>query len=290
MNEKQSKPVKIWTVIDIVNWASSYFTEKNIDSPRLKIELLLCHILNFNRVDIYSKFDRPLSDAELNSLRSMVKRISNSEPIQYVIGSVSFCDLTLELNDSVLIPRPETEHLVHLVLEKHKKSNNLKILDIGSGSGCIGLSLAKSFPESNVTCIDISDDALKIGERNSNINNIQNVTFLRLDVSKDLTIGPFDLIVSNPPYIELEEYNKLDKEVKNHEPRLALTDESDGLSFYKRYSEIFERMLNPHGEFFLEIGYGQKDELKSLFEKKSFEIEFINDFANIPRFLKGRLK
>ena len=109
-------------------------------------------------------------------------------------------------------------------------------------------------------------------------------------MSKDLTIGPFDLIVSNPPYIELEEYNKLDKEVKNHEPRLALTDESDGLSFYKRYSEIFERMLNPHGEFFLEIGYGQKDELKSLFEKKSFEIEFINDFANIPRFLKGRLK
>jgi release factor glutamine methyltransferase len=290
MSENQPKTVKTWTVIDIVNWASSYFAEKNIDSPRLKIELILCHLLNFNRIDIYSKYDRPLIDSELDTLRSMVIRIVNSEPIQYVIGSVSFCDLILELNDSVLIPRPETEELVQLVLDKYKKTNNLSILDIGSGSGCIGLTLAKVFPDSHVTLIDFSEEALSISKRNAEKNNIRNVTFLRIDVSKELPIGTFSLIVSNPPYIELAEYEKLEEEVRDHEPRLALTDESDGLTFFRRYSEIFGKILSPDGLFFLEIGYGQRDRLETIFDKKLFEIEFSNDFAGIPRFISGRLK
>ena len=290
MSADQSKSAKTWTILDIVNWATSYFQEKNIESPRLKIELILCHLLKINRVEVYSKFDRPLSPVELDTLRNMVKRVANHEPIQYIIGKVQFCDIELNVNESVLIPRPETEQLVQIILEKYNNKTGLNILDIGSGSGCIGLTLAKNNPLSSVVCIDKSEAAIEVAKSNVEKNSIENVTFLSLDVSMSLKVDKFDIIVSNPPYIEIEEYNKLDAEVLNYEPRISLTDEGNGLKFYGIFAEKFRYILKDSGEFFLEFGFGQRESLEEIFESSIYKIKFENDFSGLPRFLIGSLK
>jgi release factor glutamine methyltransferase len=275
---------RVWTLIDIVDWGKEYFEKKNIDSPRLTIELMLCNLLNIERIQIYTQYDRPLLKSELNTLREIILRRAKHEPLQYILGSTDFYGFKFKVNNSVIIPRPETELLVELAIKSTFDKDNISILDIGTGSGCIAISIASNYYNSNITAIDISEEALKLAAVNAIENNIERIKFKNCDIlTETITEGPFDLIVSNPPYIPLTEYQQLDPELLNYEPDISLTDKADGLTFYRHFAKIFRNILKPDGKFFLEFGYGQKDSIQEIFKKENWETRCYNDAGGIPR-------
>lgn len=277
---------KIWRIIDIVRWGEEYFSRKGIESPRLTIELILCEVLKTERIYIYTNFEKPLQEDELTGIRDAVKRKLKREPLQYIFGKADFFGASLKLDTSVLIPRPETELLVIEAAKTISENNFKTVLDIGTGSGCIALSLAKKFPALNFTGIDNFDCALKTAALNAGLNKLENVVFKKMDILKDKPEKKYDLIISNPPYIPKNDYALLEPEVKYFEPRQALTDEADGLTFYRRFAGIFIDLLLPGGGFILEIGEGQSPAISGLF-KKNFYITVVKDFAGTERILKG---
>lgn len=278
---------KVWSLLDMVKWGSDYFKSKKIDSPRLTIELLLCKLLDIERIQIYTQFDKPLTPAELKELKAMIKRRVSNEPLQYILGVTNFLGYNLEVNRNVLIPRPETEILVDTVLKCYKDYEYpYKILDIGTGSGCISIVLASKFRNSSILAIDNSEKSLEVAEKNFRNNNLNNIETKKIDILKELPSNEkYDLIVSNPPYICINDYNKLPPEIKLYEPQFALTDLGNGLIFYERYSEIFKTLLQKDGNFFVEIGYGQETEIKKIFKDKGYDTIIIKDLNNVPRII-----
>lgn len=285
-----------WKVIDILNWGKNYFEEKGIDSPRLNIELLLCKVLNCSRIDLYSGYERFLSESELATLKEYVKRRIKHEPVQYITGSANFMGMEILVEPGVLIPRPETEQMVSLIIGNYKNNPPQKILDIGTGSGCIAIALAKAFPGSIVFGIDNSAQAIDIARLNAAENKVANIEFKICDVLKNHASIPYiegkryDLVVSNPPYIDKAEHDVLDPEVRKYEPAEALTDFGDGYTFYRRFGEIFRDLLTDNGEFYIEIGWGQVSEIQGIFIRNGFNIAAINDFSDIPRIITNSPK
>ncbi len=290
MSEQNLKNKKIWTILDLLQWGTIFFTEKKIDSPRLNIELLVCSVLNIERIELYLQFDRPLKQDELADLKQKVLKRATSYPLQYIIGYTNFFGCKIKLNESGLIPRPETEILVDYILKSTSKENKLRILDIGTGSGCIAIALAKHLPNSEIIAIDISKEAISLAKENSTLNNIANVKFFQYDIFKGISAKEkFDIIVSNPPYISKSEYIELDDTVRKYEPKIALTDENDGLQFYRLFSRIFPQLLKEEGSFYLEIGFGQSKDLINIFPANKYKVDFIKDYSNIERVLAGNL-
>lgn len=277
---------KIWRTIDIIRWGQKYFATKSFPSPRLLIELLLCKVLNCKRIDLYLSFERPLTNGEIYKLKEMILQVLQHEPLQYIIGQTQFLDFTLNLRKGVFIPRPETELLVVEVRRdlSFKSNEALEILDIGCGSGAISIALAKYFPNSNVFAIDISETALEIAKENASINNVCNIIFLKLDILRGTPPKKFDVIVSNPPYIPFPQIGELDKNVKK-EPLEALTDFSDGLTFYRRFAEIFPLLLRNFGKFYLEVSDEQAELVKVIFAESGFNLQFRKDSQNIKRII-----
>ena len=278
-----------WTVGKLQRWGVDFLKSKNIDEAKISIDLLLCDVLNVERIELYLKFDLPLNVYELNQVKDYIKRLVNNEPLQYILGKTKFYELEFKVDKSVLIPRPETEELVDLIIKENKEKKEINILDIGTGSGCITISLAKNLPQSKVFAIDISEDAIKIAKHNARINKIDNIEIHKLDILTKVPKTKFDIIVSNPPYISTEEFEKLDKNVKEFEPEVALTDFGDGLTFYRRYYEVFSDMLTEQGIFYLENSFEQGDKLLTAFNKK-YKTKAIEDSGNIKRFLRGEMK
>ena len=280
---------KLWTILDVVKWTTEYFELKGIESPRLNIELMICQVLGISRVDIYTNFDKPLSVTEREIIRNMIIKRNERMPLQYILGNTNFLGYEFFVNDSVMIPRPETEQMVKMILDDiGDKKSPLDILDIGTGSGCIALSLAKKLIFSKVLAIDSSFFALFTAKNNASHLTVKNIIFNECDILTEMpTKLKFDIVVSNPPYIPLAEYEKLEVEVKNYEPRTALTDGKEGLIFYKRYAEILPELLKRNGRFYFEFGFGQKDEIYKIFHEKGYKIEFFDDFNKIPRVIKG---
>lgn len=278
-----------WSIIDIIQWGSGYFAEKGIDSPRLTIELLLCDVLDMQRIQLYSDFDKPLSKSELALIKSYVKRCIKNEPVQYITGKAFFMGMQLTINNSVLIPRPETEILVNQIITEVDKTNHLNILDIGTGSGCIAIYIASKLPKAHITALDISEDALAVARENASKYKLNNIEFVKMDIIKMYPDKNYDIVVSNPPYISMSEYEILDCCVKEHEPRYALTEEGDGLLFYRRYAEIFPSILNEGGRFYLEIAYNQSDDINEIFAKKGYKLNTIKDLSGIQRILTNRI-
>lgn len=277
------------TILEIIKLGTDYLKDKEIESPRLNIELIICKVININRIDLYTQYDRPFTEDELSRIREMMLRRSNHEPLQYILGDTQFMDLKLSVNKSVLIPRPETEQLIEKVLMDYpEKDKPLKILDIGTGSGCIALSLAKYYKYSEVIAADISPEAIETAKINAKLNGIENVKFYEFDILKHIPKTKFDIICSNPPYISEQDYNELEPELLNYEPSISLTDRSDGFTFYKRYSEIFSKMLNPNGSFYLELGYGQFAQVKEFFSVTKCTIDVSYDLNGLERVLRGR--
>lgn len=297
MAETQTKP---WRIIDIINWGSQYLKSKGIDEARLTIELMLCHVLKCKRVDLYIDFERPLTKSELEELRNIIKRRLKREPLQYIIGKTEFMGLEFKINPDVLIPRPETEILVEKTIETIKKEfpseTTVKVLDIGTGSGNIAVSIAKFLGEKvKVIGIDLSDKAIQIARENAKLNNVENVEFIRLDFfdanfEKEFQ-NQFDIVVSNPPYISTEEFETLQDEIKNYEPRIALTDESDGLTFFRRLADLGRKIISKRGFILAEMAYNQAEKVKSIFKNSGYEeIETFKDYLGFERVIKIKVQ
>lgn len=281
---------KIWTILDVIDWGRDFFTKKRIESPRLNIELLLCHALSLSRLALYSRFDQPLNNSELESIREMVLRRAKNEPIQYIAGKTEFYGLELEVDRNVLIPRPETEELVDFIVRSYSGEQPPQdVLDIGSGSGCIAIALAKAFPDATVAGIDVSKPAIEIAKRNAEKNSATNVEFYKYDILSAVPKKKFDLVVSNPPYIPRAEMAELATDVAEYEPHEALTDGGDGLAFYRRFADIFPDIISAGGSFFLEIGFGEAEAILKLFAQKLITAHIKKDMNGIDRFVFGKI-
>lgn len=278
---------RIWTIIDIIKWATQFFENKEVDSPRLTIELMLSKLFNIDRIGLYTNFEKPLSDDELDILHQWVVRRAKREPLQYILGTVNFYGFWLNVNRNVLIPRPETEILADIAIKIIQKNNYRKIIDIGTGSGCIAIAIAKKCTECEITAVDVSKEAILLAEENAQKNECTNINYTVLDIISDIPSERYDLVISNPPYIPNDEINELEPEVKDYEPIQALTDGKDGLQFFKRFSEIIPHILNKQGSFLFEIEAETENQISEMFSHYS-NIEFISDFSDIKRILFGR--
>ena len=276
----------------MLRWGEDYFKNHNIESPRLTMELILCEVLNYRRIDLYLNFDRPLKLPELDKLHNYILLAGKQVPLQYIFGKTQFLGLCLLIDKRALIPRPETEILAKIAIDYIVKSDfqNLNILDIGTGSGCIAVAIAYYLKEKqiryNIDAIDISADTLDLAKENAKKYNLDNIEFQLLDILKeDISLQKYNCIVSNPPYIPLNNYQKLDTKILKYEPQPALTDFADGLTFYKKFRELIPTMQDG-AMMILEIEGDNTQDLLNIFQKQNCNIEIIKDFAGIDRILK----
>jgi len=279
------------TVLESINLSTQYLNQKGIESPRTNAELLLADILNCKRLDLYLSFERPLSEDEVQKYREHIKRRGNFEPLQYIIGKVEFYGLELKVNPSVLIPRPETELMVENILNQIPKEQKMIILDIGSGSGNIAIALAVNLPLSKIVSTDVSEKAVLVAKENSERHKVsERIKFVKHNILKnDLSSFPmFDLVVSNPPYVSNKSYSTLQKEIKNFEPAIAVTDESDGYTFYREISAKISAKLKENGKLFFEVAQEQSEEVVEIMSKNNFRnIGVIKDYQEIDRIIFG---
>ncbi len=280
------------TVLESINLSTDFLEKKGIESARTNAELLLSSILKCKRLDLYLSYNRPLSGEETSKYREFISRRGKYEPLQYIIGNVEFYGLNITVNESVLIPRPETEILVDEIVKFANSHNYLNILDIGSGSGNITLALAKFITNSKLTGIDISKDAIKVSSLNAKVLELsEQVNFLQEDIfnlSSDFGKNKFDIIVSNPPYVSREEYHSLQKEIVGFEPSIAVTDEDSGYTFFKKIVKESNDLLVSNGRLYFELGLGQAEKVKKMmieYGLKSIEIK--KDYENIDRIIFG---
>ena len=276
-----------WSVLKLLRWATDYFTEKGIESPRLDAELLLAHALGMDRVEVYVNHDRPLSRAELDRLRPLVRRRGRREPLQYLTGSTEFWSLPFVVSPAVLIPRPDTEILVEEALKRAGEQGTL--LDIGTGSGVLAISLAHELPGWRVSALDISAAALDVARENARANGVsERIDFLQGDLAT-LPAGRYDLLVANPPYVAEAEWEQLMPEVRSHEPREALLAEESGLACYRQLARQVGNALQPGGWLLVEIGYRQAEAVQELWSAAGLEELFVrHDYAGQPRVVGGR--
>lgn len=276
----------VWTIRDIVAWGKDYFAAKSIDEARLTIELMVCNVLSIRRIELYTDHDRPLTKDELARLKEMVQRRVRHEPLQYILGTTDFFGLAFEVTPSVLIPRPETEILVdHALRHIRSQTGALRCLDLGTGSGIIPVAIAVNAPMTHWTAMDISSPALICAHQNAQRHGVADrIMFVEGDALDVIPAGgPWDLVTMNPPYIADGDVSELDPEVRDHEPRLALTDGADGLTFYRRLASVFDEIVSAGGLAIFEIGFGQADAVRALFESAGLSVTVIKDLASIER-------
>lgn len=281
-----SSKVEDWTVLSMLEWATEYFKEKDIPDPRHSIEWLLAETLGIKRLDLYLKYDRPLSSRELDSLRPLVKRRAGHEPLQYIIGYTDFLNAHITVTEDVLIPRLETEQLVEIILDQQPEDHPLSVLDMGTGSGCIPIALKMERPKWQMTGIDISTPALEIARKNARKNEVE-VSFQEADILSPETIqheGPLDIMVSNPPYITPEEEEALEPQVREYEPHLALFFD-DMEKMYGRIINYAENHLVDEGFLYLELHEFYADQILTLFDTDLWDAHILKDYDQKPRFI-----
>lgn len=279
------------TVLEAIKLSTEYLEKKGIESARTNAELLLAGILDCKRLDLYLKFDRPLDENEKQTYRSFISKRGNFEPVQYILGETEFFGLKFLVNPSVLIPRPETEILIETIITEANSAERVNILDIGAGSGNIPVTLAKNIPNSFITSIDVSNEALQTAISNAEINEVkERINFIKQDIFDDniFNLGNYHIIVSNPPYVEKDEMKNLQKEIVNYEPQNAVTDGGDGNKFYKRISEISSKLLEPKGKLYFEVGIYQSRKVSEIMKENDFaEIKIVKDYQEIDRVVYG---
>lgn len=281
------------TVLESIKLSTTFLEKKGVESPRANAELLLAEILNCKRLELYLSFDKPLKENEINDYRESLRKRGMRIPLQYILGYVDFYGYKFFVDENVLIPRPETELLVEQIISDNSNKNKLRILDIGSGCGNISIVLADKLINSDVIGIDISEGAIIVSEKNRDrLLKKENLNFIKFDILNDdvESLGKFDLVVSNPPYISLKDYNELEPELKNYEPKISLTDDSDGLTFYKKIISVSKQLLNTNGQIYFEIGKGQHNFINELMIENGFSnLKIIKDYSGIERIIKGEL-
>jgi release factor glutamine methyltransferase len=280
------------TVLEVIQSTTDYFKKRAIENPRLNAEHLLAHALGRKRLELYLDFERNLAESELAPLRELVKRRGQGEPLQHLLGTVEFCGHTFLCDKRALVPRPETEQLVELLSCKlspsPRPSSKFRIVDIGTGSGVIALSLAAKFPEAEIYGVDISDEALQLaGENAERLGLSRRVQFQKSSLFENLD-ERFDVIVANLPYISMPDRHLLSREVL-HDPAVALFGGERGDEFIRDLIEKASSCLRPGGLLALEIGVGQSEALLELLARKNYhDIESKTDYSGTPRFLFAR--
>ena len=284
-----------WTVLGLITRSADNLAPKGIEDARLNVELLLAHILQCTRLDLYLRFDKLLTPGELAEFKTLIRRRLAHEPIQYILGSTEFMGLKFKVDSRALIPRPDTETLVEAVIDHIQRLHlsHPRILDIGTGTGNIAISLAHHIPHALVFGIDRSAEAIVLAQENVRLNRLTGkVSFSQADVmSESLTqkIGTFDLIVSNPPYIPQTEYDLLAREIREFEPADALTDHGDGLTVCRSIIGAVPLLLKTGGYLFLEIGHDQQRAVAGMLGDAGYmEIGSIKDLNGIQRVMKAR--
>ena len=275
------------TVLEVLQATTEYLKKHNVEKPRLNAEHLMAHALGRKRIELYLDFDRQLTETELGPLRELVKRRSEGEPLQHLLGTVEFCGLTFLCDKRALVPRPETEQLVELV-ESKIANRESRIVDVGTGSGVIALSLAAKFPEAKILAADVSDDALALAQENaSRLNLTGRVQFLKSRLLENVE-GALDLIVANLPYVSTQDRHTLSREVLR-DPEIALFAGAQGVELVHELIADAPSRLRPGGMLALEIGLGQRDAfLSALAEKNYRDICSKNDYNGVTRFLFAR--
>jgi release factor glutamine methyltransferase len=275
------------TVLEVLQATTAYFTKRNIENPRLNAEHLLAHALDRKRIELYLEFERVLNESELMPLRELVKRRGEGEPLQHLLGTVEFCGHVFLCDKRAMVPRPETEELVELLKSQIRNSKS-KILDVGTGSGVIALSLAMKFPEAEILAVDISDDALALARENAaNLNLSDRVGFVESNLLENVE-GTFDLIVANLPYISTPQRHALSREVL-HDPEIALFASARGDELVREVIAQAPPYLRPGGMLALEIGLDQSEALLSALAEKNYrDIYSKTDYSGVTRFLFAR--
>lgn len=276
----------VLTIGEIINKTKQYLTKYEVSSPRLDAEILLCHILQKDRVYLYVHFDQPLAKKEVDEYRALIMRRAKGEPVAYIIGQKNFLNLEFTVDKNVLVPRPETELLAECAIKIFKDKKET-LLDLGTGSGAIALSVLYNCLYMTGLALDVSVDALSIAKQNAAKFSLEDrVEFLHTDMRDFLdeeAQDKFALILSNPPYITKEEMQELAKEVRS-EPSIALDGGEDGLDFYRCIIKNAEKLLLPTGLVLLEIGCSQAVQVSDLATKAGFTKQgIIKDYAGLDR-------
>lgn len=270
------------TVLETIDGGTRYLEKRGIEDARRNMQMLVAHQLGCTRMDLYLQFDRPMAETDLLPLREALKKRGEGVPIQHLLGKVWFHKHEFKTDARALIPRPETEELTEWILSWDLPAES-QVLDMGCGSGVLGLSLAAARPEWQITLADVSPDALFLAQENAMLLEISNATFFHSDLFAQVS-GPFDGIVANLPYVPEIERATLTREVM-HDPALALFSGNDGLDLIRRFiPEAFQR-LRPGGWLVLEIGNDQASQVTQILQSSAFtDIEVKNDLSGIPRF------
>ncbi len=288
---------RVWTLLDTMTWTISYFKDRGVDSPRLTAEILMCHCLAMDRLSLYLEYDRPLNPEELGCYKALIKRRLQGEPVAYITGKKGFWDIEVTVSPRVLIPRPDTETLMETALSTIKKIQDmqegqhpLKILELGSGSGALIISLARAMPGHQYVAVDVSPDAAAITFENArSLDCVPGVSVVSGSWFDPFAVDVrFDVMVSNPPYIPTRDIDDLVPEISQYEPRLALDGGQDGLGCIKEILFRAPEHLVPGGVLLLETGFDQCPALESLVKTlPSYEdFQSIKDEAGHHRVVK----
>lgn len=281
------------SLLEIITKTTDFFASKGVESPRLNAEQIVGHALGLKRMQLYIQFERLLTEPELDKIRPLVKRRAQREPLQHILGTVEWGGLVLKSDRRALVPRPETEELLELVLERAKPSEGAapRVLDLGTGTGALALALAKAWPAARVTAVDASDEALALARENAAATGLaERVAFLKSDWFSALPADAvFDVIVSNPPYLTDAEVAEAEPEVRVHDPRSALVAPDAGLSDLKKIIAGAAPRLAPGGLLALETGVAQHAALLAALAAAGLrESDARADLSGRPRFVLAR--
>ncbi|TLU81878.1 MAG: peptide chain release factor N(5)-glutamine methyltransferase [Chlorobium sp.] len=292
--------LKEWNVVSLLKKTAEYFIAKNVDEPRISSELLLGHVLSLGRLQLYLNHDRVLSQDELDRFRTLCRQRLGGRPVQYITGEQYFYGLSFMVDERVLIPRPETELLVEhalasLGMTARGGQARANVLDIGTGSGCIAVTIAKLCPSLKVTAVDCSLAALAVARENAARHGVESqVTFIQADMFDEefaarVPESAYDLIVSNPPYIPRTEWEGLQREVREYEPEIALTTQ-EGFECYKAITELAPSLLGPGGKLCLELHADGATAVSELIALHGFTgITLSKDYSGLERIISGNL-
>lgn len=282
---------KLTTLLEILNYSSDYLKENSIENPRLNAELMMADIMNCKRIQLYLDFEKPLTSEEKEKLKGYLRRRVKREPLQYILGKTNFFGYDIYVNNKVLIPRQDTEILVEKMLGEIYSSGRkrVSIFEIGVGSGCIAVALLSELKKHGIEYkymgVDISEDAIVVARKNLDYYRLENYSLYKKNFNdKDFELNDdFEYVISNPPYVPLEEYKKLEPEVNKYEPDFAVTDFGEGISFYRRLFKLYKK---GKGNYFLEIAYNANEKLEKVLKEEDINsYTFEKDYGNNYRVL-----
>ena len=277
---------EIWTIGKILKWTEEYFAKAGLDTPRLDAEVLLCYVLQKERIHLYVHFDQPLSKDELAQFKGYIKERVLHKPVAYIVGHKDFMGLEFKVTEDTLIPRPDTEILVEAVISRLKTGGEPGVIaDIGTGTGAICLSLLNYLTSLKAVTVDISEKALAVAKENAQRLGLSNrIEFFHGDLLEPIKDRQFTAIISNPPYIPEGDIDTLAADVKDYEPVSALAAGPDGLDCYRRLVAVAGALLVDGGFLAMEIGINQREELEKLAKESDWgQVEVVKDLAGIDR-------